>query len=114
MNSKKFIKLGFLNPGSLGTRHDEFIAAMLDHDVDIMALNETWLRPGEEGRAPVVPGYSLIHTPRPAAIRARVPCSAISPCSACRADVVEHKSKWEVPSCRDCIPATVAVLANIC
>ncbi|CAB3261132.1 unnamed protein product [Arctia plantaginis] len=34
-----------------------------------MAINETWLRPGEEGRAPSVPGYRLRHTPRPNSVR---------------------------------------------
>ncbi|XP_052754193.1 uncharacterized protein LOC128201411 [Galleria mellonella] len=33
-----------------------------------MAINETWLRPGESGRAPTVPGYKLRHVPRPSAV----------------------------------------------
>lgn len=37
---------------------------MQRHDVDIMAINETWLREGEEGRTPAVPGYRLRHIPR--------------------------------------------------
>ncbi|XP_026328190.1 uncharacterized protein LOC113236375 [Hyposmocoma kahamanoa] len=41
------------------------------HDVDIMAINETWLRDGEEGRAPSVTGYRLRHIPRPPAMRSR-------------------------------------------
>lgn len=65
------IKFGFLNPCSLGTRHDEFLYAMDRHNVDVMALNETWLRDGEEGRAPVVPGYQLRHIPRSAEVRSR-------------------------------------------
>lgn len=36
---------------------------------DIMAVNETWLRTGEEDRAPKLSGYRLIHTPRPAHVR---------------------------------------------
>ncbi|XP_063632474.1 probable cytochrome P450 313a1 [Cydia splendana] len=36
-----------------------------------MAINETWLREGEEGRAPVVPNYSLRHVPRPRSVRER-------------------------------------------
>lgn len=71
MNKTKSLKFGLLNPGSLGTKHEEFVAAMMDHDVDILAINETWLREGEEGRAPSVAGYKFIHTPRPPAIRAR-------------------------------------------
>ncbi|CAH2109326.1 unnamed protein product [Euphydryas editha] len=38
------LKVGFLNPGSLGTKHDEFLVAMSLHNVDIMAINETWLK----------------------------------------------------------------------
>ncbi|CAH2101700.1 unnamed protein product [Euphydryas editha] len=41
------------------------------YNFDIMALNETWLRQGEDGRAPRVPGYRLHHIPRPEYIRAR-------------------------------------------
>ncbi|XP_047543160.1 uncharacterized protein LOC125075491 [Vanessa atalanta] len=65
------LRIGFLNPGSLGAHHDEFMLAIDRHDVDIMALNETWLREGEEGRAPHIPGYRLRHKPRPAAVRGR-------------------------------------------
>lgn len=65
---EKHLKVGFLNVGSLGTNHDDFIAAVERHSFDIMAVNETWLRPGEEGRAPNVPGYRLRHTPRPLSV----------------------------------------------
>lgn len=65
--NNKNLTLGFLNPGSLGTRHNEFLAALMRHDVDIMAINETWLRAGEEKRAPAPPGYRLRHVPRDAA-----------------------------------------------
>ncbi|CAG4978339.1 unnamed protein product [Colias eurytheme] len=65
------LKIGFLNPGSLGTGHEEFIVAVGRHNVDILALNETWLRAGEEGRAPRMPGYRLKHIPRPVSIRNR-------------------------------------------
>ncbi|XP_063358853.1 laminin subunit alpha lam-3-like [Cydia amplana] len=36
-----------------------------------MAINETWLHDGEEGRAPVIPNYRLRHIPRPRSVRAR-------------------------------------------
>lgn len=65
MPCKKLLKIGFINAGSLSTNHDDFIAAMDGYDVDIMAINETWLRAGEVGRAPRVPGYRLRHIPRP-------------------------------------------------
>lgn len=69
MISNKCLKYGFLNAGFLGTSHDEFILAMHKHCVDIMAINETWLRPGEEGRAPKVEGYKFRHIPRPLSVR---------------------------------------------
>ena len=70
-NNDKKLKLGLFNAGSLGTRHDEFLVAMARFDFTVMAVNETWLREGEEGRAPAVPGYRLRHIPRPASIRTR-------------------------------------------
>ncbi|KAJ8706722.1 hypothetical protein PYW07_012800 [Mythimna separata] len=69
MAPSKCIKFGLLNAGSLGTNQDEFLIAMGNHSVDIMAINETWLRKGEEDRAPSVPGYKLRHIPRPVSIR---------------------------------------------
>ena len=69
MPQDKLVKFGLHNAGSLATNHDEFIIAMSHHSVDIMAINETWLRKGEEGRAPSVPGYQLRHIPRPMTIR---------------------------------------------
>lgn len=61
----KYFSVGLFNAGSLGTKHDEFIVAMQRHKVDVMAINETWLRAQEEGKAPVIPGYRLRHLPRP-------------------------------------------------
>lgn len=68
---RKKMKIGFINPGSLGTNHDEFLAALVHHDFDVLAINETWLRTGEEGRAPSPPGYYLRHIPRPCSVRSR-------------------------------------------
>ena len=65
------LRIGLLNAGSLGTGHDEFLFAMDRHNVDIMAINETWLIDGEDGRAPVVSGYFLRHKPRPSGLRER-------------------------------------------
>lgn len=69
MPCSKNLMFGLLNAGSLGTNHDELIIAINNYQVDIMAINETWLREGEEGRAPAVPGYKLRHIPRPVTIR---------------------------------------------
>ena len=55
----------------MGTRHEEFLVAMQRHEADIVAINETWLREGEEARAPAPPGYRLRHVPRPPAVRSR-------------------------------------------
>lgn len=63
--NKKLFTLGFLNKGSLGTKHDEFLAALESRSVDIMAINETWLKENEEKRAPLPSGYRLRHIPRP-------------------------------------------------
>lgn len=62
-------KVGLFNAGSLGSNHDDFIALIERNPVDILAINETWLRQGGEARAPVLPGYSLRHVPRPVTVR---------------------------------------------
>lgn len=68
---QKNLMLGFLNPGSLGTCHEEFVVAMQRYEADIVGINETWLRAGEEARAPALPGYRLRHIPRPPGVRSR-------------------------------------------
>lgn len=65
------LSVGFINPRSLGTRHEEFIVAVDRQRFDVIAINETWLRNGEEGRAPILPGYRLYHIPRSTQIRSR-------------------------------------------
>lgn len=67
----KQLKVGLFNAGSLGTGHDNFIDAITRNDIDILAVNETWLKPGEEGRAPTLTGYRLHHIPRPLTVRSR-------------------------------------------
>ncbi|KAJ8704264.1 hypothetical protein PYW08_012988 [Mythimna loreyi] len=69
MHKNKNLTVGLFNAGSLGSRHDEFLTAMGNIAVDIMAINETWLREKEEGRAPCVPGYRLRHVPRTRTVR---------------------------------------------
>ncbi|GBP08986.1 hypothetical protein EVAR_78343_1 [Eumeta japonica] len=59
-------KLRFLNAGSFGTNHDEFIIAVQKHNVDIITINENRHRERAEGRAPFVPNY-----PTPHVVRAR-------------------------------------------
>lgn len=63
------LKVGLFNAGSLGTRHEEFIVAVERMGVHLLAINETWIRPGQDDLAPTVPGYCLRHTPRPTSMR---------------------------------------------
>lgn len=67
----KCLKVGLFNAGSLGTKHDELHMAIANNDPDVLAINETWLRVGEEGRAPTITGYRLRHLPRPPGPRVR-------------------------------------------
>lgn len=67
----KMLKIGLFNAGSLGTNHDDFIASVDRHDMDVLAINETWLQEGQEGRAPTLAAYRLRHTPRPPGKRKR-------------------------------------------
>ncbi|KOB76082.1 Poly U binding factor 68kD, partial [Operophtera brumata] len=63
------LKVGFFNAGSLNTGHDEFIVAMDHTSPDLLAINESWLRPGQGDCAPKLPGYRLYLSPRPDHIR---------------------------------------------
>lgn len=67
----KHLKVGLYNAGSLGTNHDNFIASVARSNLDFLAVNETWLKIGEEEKAPEVPGYKLRHVPRPKGKRSR-------------------------------------------
>lgn len=70
MVSSKFLKVGLYNPGSLGTHHEDVIVAVTQRSVDVLAINETWLRPNEEDKAPCIPGYTLRSAPRSALVHA--------------------------------------------
>lgn len=43
--------------------------ALEQWSVDVTAINETWIRAGEEARVPAPSGYKLRHIPRTAAVR---------------------------------------------
>ncbi|XP_072948764.1 uncharacterized protein [Epargyreus clarus] len=62
--TKKCLRLGLLNARSLNTGKDELFIAVLNHKPDILAINETWLKSGEEALAPVLPKYRFLHKPR--------------------------------------------------
>jgi hypothetical protein len=59
-----YLTLGLLNVRSLNTGRDELAATLALYNPDIIALNETWLRQGEELFVPKIPGYVLKSNPR--------------------------------------------------
>lgn len=61
---EKRLKLGLLNARSLNTGQDEFTAMILKYKLDILAINESWIRDGEEALAPVIPNYRFVHKAR--------------------------------------------------
>lgn len=58
------LKLGLLNARSLNTGQDELIVSVHKYKPDILALNETWMKEGQEKYAVRISGYHLKHTPR--------------------------------------------------
>lgn len=67
--STRYVKFALYNAGSLNTGHDDFVIAMSRLSPDLIAINETWLRAGQEARAPAVPGYRLRNAARPVHVR---------------------------------------------
>lgn len=64
MGTEKYLKLGLLNVRSLNTGRAELLESMQKYEPDILALNETWLRCGENTDAFHIPGYTFKHVPR--------------------------------------------------
>ncbi|VVC96706.1 unnamed protein product [Leptidea sinapis] len=62
--SKKCLKIGLLNARSLNTGTDELLISLLKYEPDILALNETWIKEGEEALVPSVTNYRFIHKAR--------------------------------------------------
>lgn len=56
--------LGLINVQSLNTGQDELTVSVERYKPDILALNETWLKDGQDICAPKIPGYHLKHNPR--------------------------------------------------
>ncbi|KAI8441229.1 hypothetical protein MSG28_014878 [Choristoneura fumiferana] len=56
---------------SLCTNHDNIAVLCARHNLALLAINETWIRAGEDGRAAVIPGYRFRHSPRPQGERSR-------------------------------------------
>lgn len=69
MMATKQLKVGLFNAGSLGTKHDEFIVAMERVNAHIMAINETWIKDGQEEHAPSISGYRFRHISRPMSVK---------------------------------------------
>lgn len=62
---KQKFKLGLLNIRSMNTGQDELVCTMDNFKPDILALNETWFKKGQESSAPKIPGYVVKLSPRP-------------------------------------------------
>jgi hypothetical protein len=53
-----------LNARSISNKWDEIIDFIVDNDVDVISITETWL--GKDNQPPYLPdGYSFVHLPRP-------------------------------------------------
>ncbi|GBP16996.1 Mariner Mos1 transposase [Eumeta japonica] len=59
MTPKHYLKVDLYNPGSLVKNHDELILAVMQHSLDILAINESRLLPNEEGKAPSLSEFTL-------------------------------------------------------
>lgn len=49
-----------LNARSLNTEKDELIVTVMKYEPDILAINETWLKGGDENLTPTLPNYKHI------------------------------------------------------
>lgn len=58
------LRIGLLNVRSLNTGKEELCASVQVYDLDILALNETWIKKGGDKYAPTLPGYVFKHKPR--------------------------------------------------
>lgn len=68
-NTENKLVLGLLNARSLNTGQDELLASIKLYKLDILAVNETWIKPDEEKFAPILLGYSFKHKPRTTSAR---------------------------------------------
>lgn len=58
-NKNKCLRIGLLNVRSLNTGQDDLYVTVTNLKLDILALNETWVKDGGEITAPKIPGYTL-------------------------------------------------------
>ena len=64
--TRKATKLGLLNARSLRSNSNIICDYVLEHDIDILCLTETWLSPNDEivTQAIIPQGYIIEHIPR--------------------------------------------------
>ncbi|CAH2100185.1 unnamed protein product [Euphydryas editha] len=63
-SERKNLRFGLLNARSLNTGKDELLVSVLKYAPDILAINETWIKTGEEVLAPAIPNYRFLHRAR--------------------------------------------------
>lgn len=61
---RKCLRIGLLNARSLNTGTDELFVTFSKQKPDILAINETWIKEGEENLAPIIPNYKFTHRAR--------------------------------------------------
>lgn len=59
------VKLGLLNARSLNTGRDELTSSIESYNIDILAVNETWIRENEDQSGYHIPGFKFYHAARP-------------------------------------------------
>lgn len=67
-NISKFVCIGVINAGSVRNKTDELVDHLNDHKLDIVAITETWLAPGDKDQKTIrdltPSGYEFVHRPR--------------------------------------------------
>ena len=70
-SSSRSLKIGHVNARSLIPKLDQILKTVLDNDLDILCLTETWLTETVSDRILVFPGYKLLRRDRPLSDRLR-------------------------------------------
>lgn len=60
----EYLRLSLLNVRSLNTGRDELLVSIEKHSPDVLAINETWIREGDDISLLQIPGYIFKHIPR--------------------------------------------------
>ncbi|KAG5861664.1 hypothetical protein JTB14_016820 [Gonioctena quinquepunctata] len=86
------MKIAHLNIRSLFTGFQEFKEIVLENDIDIMLLSETWLGPDDHSVVVDIPGYTLFRKDRVGrggGVGAYVKVSIVPYCSAVHRSVAQ-------------------------